>query len=213
MNKSTSWFFSFLLIFGLIQSSATHAGLWSMWARLKAALSFAFQSKKEHSDPSLNEIQQFVDSFCSTLQIHGITCKTVNHDIALALHRLLACQPERFPSGDITAALNVLSDNVYYRAYTTAQVFNRELSGNLTENQITQLAHAEQTVILRISSALTHQIHTIAEIPSSLLISASDEALQNRLRQAILNTNKQTPPSQNPNYNPNYDSMNTHRYF
>lgn len=187
------------------------AGIWNFFARIKAFIVSAIKktSVSEQIPPANpaatrieNEINMFVALFCSKLESHNITCTVYNYSIKDELKTCLFSVENRFPSGDILAALNILAHNTYYRAYYFSTIHPNL---KLTAEQSIQVAIDEMTHVYKENAIFLNKIHSLDEIPEAFLKNLSDNTLQHRVferMEAMYNN-----PSFNPHYNPLYPSL------
>ena len=195
----------------ILTSFNAEAGIWNFFARIKAFIVSAIKRTSiPEQIPSVNpaairiedEINMFVSLFCSKLESHNITCTVYNYSISEELRACLLYTENRFPSGDILAALNILAHNTYYRAYYFSTIHPNL---KLTAEQSIQVAIDEMTHAYKENAIFLNKIHSLDEIPEAFLKNLSDSNVQHRVferMEAMYNN-----PSFNPHYNPLYPSL------
>lgn len=188
------------------------AGIWSFFARIKALiLNTLKRSSTPKLEPQLNqrgssiddEINVFVALFCSKIESLGITGNIYNYSIKNKLTDCLASAPNRFPSGDVIAALNILAVNTFYRAYFIATT-NPEIK--LPTVQCLQIATEESDAIYKKSSELLNKIHCLDEISNTFLANLSDKNIESRILNRIRSM-QQAMQTENPPFNPYYNPL------
>lgn len=195
----------------LFTSFNAEAGVWSFFARIKTFIVSAIKraSASEQIPPAElatkrieNEIDTFIALFCSKLESHKITCTFWVYSIKDELKTCLLSAQNRFPSGDIFAALNILATNTFYRAYYISTIHQ---SIKLTAEQSIQIAIEEMNRVYEKNATFLNIIHSIDEIPEDFLSSLSDKNVRDRVfkRMESMHNN----PSFNPHYNPLYPSL------
>ena len=208
INKKTK---VILLSTILFTSFNAEAGIWSFFSRIKAFIISAIKktpAPEQFSpiNPAFtrleNEVDTFVALFCSKLESHKITCAIYSHFIKDELKACLLSAQNRFPSGDIMAALNILATNTYYRAYYISTIHQ---TLKLTTEQSIQIAIEEMNHVYKENATFLNKIHSLDEIPEKFLSSLSDKNVRDRVfkRMEAMHNN----PSFNPHYNPLYPSL------
>ncbi len=190
----------------ILTSFNAEAGIWSFFARIKAFIVSAIKRSPTPeqilpANPAAirieNEIDIFVALFCSKLESHNITCTAYNYSISEELKACLLSTENRFPSGDILAALNILAHNTYYRAHYFSTMHPNL---KLTTEQSIQVAIDEITYLYKENATFLNKVHSLDEIPEVFLNNLSDNNVRLRVfeRMKAMHNN----PSVNPHYNP-----------